>query len=101
MEHSEFHIGMDFWCGGGGRWRCTDVGTRTVVAIRIDQVKTTTVGTDGTTYETLKYEQANAAGWFIGPPYAVSEVVFDEDDLEACSLERDELRMVSPDDASL
>ncbi|WP_081160440.1 hypothetical protein [Ensifer aridi] len=89
MEHSEFHIGLDFWCGKS-RWRCTEVGTRTVVAIRIDQVKTTTVDGRRTTHETLTYEQANAAGWFIGPPYAVAEVVFDEDDLQACSLDRDE-----------
>ncbi|WP_234836545.1 hypothetical protein [Sinorhizobium meliloti] len=89
MEHSDFHIGLDFWCGKA-RWRCTDVGTRTVVAIRIDQVKTTAVDAGETTQETLNYEQANAAGWFIGTPYAVAELVFDENDLEACSLERDE-----------
>lgn len=90
MEHSDFHIGLDFWCGKG-RWRCTDVGKRTVVAIRIDQVETTAVDAGKTTQETLNYEQANAAGWFIGAPYAVAELVFDENDLEACSLERDEL----------
>ncbi|MDK1492470.1 hypothetical protein QN219_20805 [Sinorhizobium sp. 7-81] len=90
MELSEFHIGGDFWCGNR-RWRCTDVGTRTVVAIRIDQVETTSRDADGTTHETLTYEQANVAGWFTDPPYAVAEVVFDENDLEACSLERDEL----------
>ncbi|RVE81622.1 hypothetical protein [Sinorhizobium meliloti] len=90
MEHSDFHIGLDFWCDKG-RWRCTDVGTRTVVAIRIDQVTTTTVDASETTHDTLTYEQANAAGWFIGPPYAVAELVFGENDLEACSLERDEL----------
>ncbi len=47
MEHSEFHIGLEFWCKGN--WRCTDIGTRTVVAIRIDRVNTTTVDADGTT----------------------------------------------------
>lgn len=29
--------------------------------------------------------------FMIGPPYAVAELVLDENDLEACSLERDEL----------
>lgn len=91
MKHSEFHIGLEFWCGEG-RWRCTDVGTRTIIAIRIDQVETTTVHADGTsTLETLTREQANARGWFDGPPYSIAELIFDEDDLEACSLEGDEL----------
>ncbi|WEJ11736.1 hypothetical protein [Sinorhizobium prairiense] len=89
MEHSEFHIGLDFWCGKG-RWRCTDVGTRTVVAIRLDQFKTTAVDAGKAILESLTYEQANAAGWFIGPPYAVAELVFDENDLKSCSLESDE-----------
>jgi len=33
---------------------------------------------------------AEADGWFNGPPYAVAESVFDEDDLPACSLEPDD-----------
>jgi hypothetical protein len=35
MKHSAFKIGMEFMTGAG-RWRCTDVGTRTIVAIRLD-----------------------------------------------------------------
>ena len=38
MEHSEFKIGGTFWCSGR-QWRCTDVGARTIVAIRIDSVE--------------------------------------------------------------
>ena len=26
MRLSQFHIGLDFWCGGK-RWRCIDVGS--------------------------------------------------------------------------
>lgn len=37
MKHSDFAIGEIIRCGGH-QWRCTDVGTRTVLAIRIDQV---------------------------------------------------------------
>jgi hypothetical protein len=38
MQHDEFRIGETFWCGGQ-RWRCTDIGTRTIVAICIDHVE--------------------------------------------------------------
>ena len=40
MERGEFSIGMEFWTGTG-RWRVTDVGTRTVVAIRVDRAEMT------------------------------------------------------------
>lgn len=36
MKHSEFQIGMEFLTGSG-RWRVTDIGTRTVLAIKLDQ----------------------------------------------------------------
>lgn len=45
-------------------WLCTDVGSRTVVAIKIEP----TLGAD----------------WYRGPPYAVNETVLDEDDLLSC-----------------
>ena len=91
MDFSEFKIGETFRCSGK-QYRCTDVGTRVVVAIRIDQVETvhyTSVGTEGqsalvTSTETLSYDQANKDGWFNGPPYAVVEQVFDEDDFAVC-----------------
>jgi hypothetical protein len=38
MEHHEFTIGGEFFMGEG-RWRCTDVGTRTIAAIRLDRVE--------------------------------------------------------------
>lgn len=37
MKHGEFRIGGEFWCAGG-RWRCTDIGTRTIVGIKLDRV---------------------------------------------------------------
>lgn len=37
MRHSDFRIGDMFWCSGR-QWRCTDIGTRTVLAIRLDSV---------------------------------------------------------------
>jgi hypothetical protein len=63
MKHSDFKIGEHFLCGGN-RWRVTDVGTRVITAIMIAE------GRD--------------PGWYNGPPYAVVEDVFDENDVEGC-----------------
>jgi len=64
MQLSDFSIGLEFFMSGG-RWRCTDIGGRTVVAIKLDQ---------------------HDPSWYSGPPYAVVEHVLDEYDLEGCSL---------------
>lgn len=63
MKHGEFHIGNPFHCGEK-RWRCTDIGTRTVIAIVLDH--------------------PDDPSWYNGPPYAVAEMVFDEEDQQAC-----------------
>ena len=63
MKHSDFAIGSEF-INAVGRWRCTDVGTRTIAAIRLD----------------LDHDPS----WYNGPPYAVVESVFDEDGVEGC-----------------
>jgi hypothetical protein len=84
VEHSGFKIGGTFWCGGT-LWRCTDIGMRTIVAIRLDHVE---VGSDSLERRrVLGRAEAEAEGWFNGPPYAVAESVFDEDDIEGCSPE--------------
>ena len=70
MEHREFSIGLEF-VTASGRWRCTDVGTRAIVAIRLN---------------------APDASWYNGPPYAVLESVFDEYDFEGCSLDPAEIQ---------
>jgi hypothetical protein len=70
MRHGDFYIGLEFYTATG-RWRCTDVGTRVIVAIRLD---------------------APDSGWYNGPPYAVAESVFDESDLEGCSLDADAMQ---------
>ncbi len=51
------------------RYRCTDVGTRVVVAICLDDF------------------QNDDPSWGNGPPYAVPEHVIDEHDLLTCSAE--------------
>lgn len=75
MEHSEFKIGEEFR-DGDHTYLCTDKGTRTILAIRVD-----TVTVDGAV---IDREQAEKEGWFNGPPYALLEHVFDEYDMEAC-----------------
>lgn len=64
MEHGEFKVGAEFHCGGKRRL-CTDIGSRTIVCIEVDDRKDQT--------------------WFDGPPYAVKEVVFDEYDQKGCT----------------
>jgi hypothetical protein len=63
MKHSVFRIGCEF-LSGSGRWRCTDVGKRTIAAIR------------------LNHDDDSA--WYNGPPYAIVESVFDEFGIEGC-----------------
>jgi hypothetical protein len=78
MKHNDFMIGSTFCCDDG-LWRCTDIGTRIITAIRIDRVIVHGVE------KTLERKEAEAEGWFNGPPYAVAEVVFDENDMMGCS----------------
>lgn len=65
MTRDDFRIGLEFYTAAG-RWRCTDVGTRVIAAIQLDQ---------------------EDPGWSAGPPYAVVEWVLDEYDLGGCSLD--------------
>jgi hypothetical protein len=58
MKHSDFKTGTEFLTETG-RWRCTDVGARTIAAIKLD----------------LDHDPR----WYNGPPHAVVEHVFDED----------------------
>lgn len=64
MKHSDFKIGREF-LSATGRWRCTDVGKRTIVAIKLDR--------------------DDDASWYDGPPYALAEHVFDEFSIEGLS----------------
>ena len=57
-----FEIGKEFF-SRSGRWLCTDIGSRTVTVIKKDMPDDR---------------------WYAGPPYAVAEVVFDEDDMGGC-----------------
>ena len=73
LEHADFFIGREFWTESG-RWRCTDVGTRTICAISLELHQATTLHADGTKTTSITDDPS----WLNGPPYAVPEVVFDE-----------------------
>ena len=66
MKHSEFKIGTEFELGAD-IWRCTDIGTRTIIAINLSS-------------------HMDDTSWYTGPPYAVAEHTFDEYDIAGCSL---------------
>jgi hypothetical protein len=92
MKKEQFQIGTEFYTGSG-KWRCTDVGTRVIVAMRIDPVCGTIRDSKGrkTRDIILNEEEATIAGWFNGPPYAVGEDAFDEYDQEGCYLTKEEV----------
>lgn len=69
MELGDFYVGMVFRCGEK-LWRCTDIGSRVIVAIWMNPV----------------YDET----WFRGPPYALAEEVFDEFDFPVCTEVTDE-----------
>lgn len=64
MNIEDFKIGEIFYAKAGFQWLCTDKGTRTILAIMLDPNKD--------------------EKWFKGPPYLLSEVVFDNEDMEYC-----------------
>jgi len=63
MKRADFQIGCEFLTAAG-RWRCTDIGKRTIAAIRLNH--------------------DDNPSMYNGPPYAVVETVFDEYDFEGC-----------------
>ena len=90
MTHDEFQIGVEFSCGGK-RWRCTDVGSRVIVAICLEPHEVVEAERSTERGENLRERRyvSDDPSWLAGPPYAVAEYVFDEPSLEACSLLRE------------
>ena len=62
LKPEECYIGMEFW-SDGGHWRCTDIGKRTINAIKLNQEDPRNYG---------------------GPPYMVVESAMDEYCLPTC-----------------
>ena len=75
MKHSDFRIGTEFTTGTG-RWRCTDIGTRTIVAIKLDH--------------------DDDPSWYHGPPYAIEETIFDEETIATCRRARSKTSCTQP-----
>lgn len=90
MKRSDFAIGKEFWCGSR-RWRCTDVGTRVVVAICLEphEIVTIEAGESPGLPPREVRSITEDPKWLIGPPYAVNESVFDEYDMDVCSATAD------------
>ena len=92
MKHADFKIGQEFYCSGVA-WRCTDIGTRVIIAIKLDDNETVSAMLENgvlgpETHHIMSREQSEREGWFKGPPYAVAELVWDEYSMPACSLNR-------------
>lgn len=82
MELSDFVIGETFWTHGGA-FRCTDIGTRVVVAVKLGPREIARAESlDGEVRITKRID--DDAGWLTGPPYGVEELVFDENELMGC-----------------
>jgi|SRR3990170_5173247 len=87
MTRDEFHIGLEFWCGGKP-WRCTDIGSRVIVAICLERhevIEVENLGEQCREFQERRYITDDPS-WLAGPPYAVVEHVFDESSIQGCSL---------------
>ena len=81
MRHDGFTIGETFWTEAGPH-RCTDVETRIIMAVHMGPraiIQRESLGNERATTVVV-----DDSSWLNGPPYAVVEMVFDEDDLAGC-----------------
>jgi hypothetical protein len=78
-----FQIGSAF-STGRALWRCTDIGTRSITAMRIDRVVTPRPRGEQETWATdqVATDPRKLPSWTNGPPYALAEFSFDEQDIE-------------------
>lgn len=86
LTHDQFHIGLQFWCGNK-RWRCTDVGSRVIVAISLEPHEVRELERVAGDPENVHARGlvTDDPGWLNGPPFAVVEYVFDEYSMDGCS----------------
>ncbi len=87
MKHEDFTIGGEFWTATG-KWRCTDVGTRTLVAIKLGPREMVRILADGSRTRFID----DSEDLFHGPPYAIAEDVFDENSFAGCHMTKPEAR---------
>lgn len=90
MNHSDFSLGLDFWCGDK-RWRCTDIGSRVVIAICLEpreMVRSEVDPSEKSKRIQTRYVSDDPRD-LNGPPYGVVESVFDEYAMEGCSMRQE------------
>jgi hypothetical protein len=90
MKHADFHIGMEFFTGSG-KWRCTDIGARVIVAISLEPRETVSVYCDENGQRHEERYMSDDPRDLLGPPYSVVEHVFDEYGLGGCYATADEV----------
>ena len=96
MELSDFVIGETFWTHSGP-FRCTDIGTRVAVAVKLGPRE---IARGERVDEELRVTKRidDDPSWLNGPPYAVEELVFDENELLGCFRTEAELLADGEDD---
>ena len=83
MNHSDFQIGAEFFTPAG-KWRCTDVGSRVIVAISLEPRELVRVKYSKSGERSEASFTSNDARDLVGPPYLIAEDVFDEYGMEGC-----------------
>jgi hypothetical protein len=83
MQHADFQIGTEFFTATG-KWWCTDVGTRVIVAISLEPRNMIRVRRSETGERIEEGFLSDDPHDLAGPPYMVAEHVFDEYDIEGC-----------------
>lgn len=90
MNHSDFQIGTEFFTATG-KWRCTDVGNRVIVAISLEPRQLIRVNYSEIGERSEQNCASDDAHDLVGPPYSVAEHVFDEYDIEGCYASAEEV----------
>lgn len=83
MMHCEFRIGCEFYTSTG-KWLCTDVGNRVVIAISLETRKLVRMQRNESGEVIRESIASNDPQDLVGPPYMVAEHVFDEYSLKGC-----------------
>jgi hypothetical protein len=84
MKLSDFKVGTEF-VHRQKTFRCTDVGSRVVIAICLSEVTQTQTRNVGGKVVKEQVAVLNPdASWFEGPPYGIPERAFNERELPEC-----------------
>jgi hypothetical protein len=90
MQHADLHIGTEF-VTGTGKWRCTDVGMRVIVAIALEPRAMVRVRRGARGERSEERLISDDPRDLAGPPYRVAEQGFDEYDLDGCYATADDV----------